>query len=146
MTLTERINNDIKAAMLARDKDKLEALRAIKAALLLAGTSGESASEDSEFKMLQKLVKQRKEAAAIYEQNGRKELAEAELLQVGYIEVYLPQMMGADDIRSAIRGIIADSGASGIKDMGKVMGAAAKLLAGKADNKMVSEIVKELLS
>lgn len=146
MALVEIINNDIKTAMLAKDKDKLEALRAVKAALLIAGTSGETVNEDTEVKLLQKLVKQRKEAAEIYQKNGRNDLADNELKQVSYIEPYLPKQMSIDEIKTQISAIIASVNASGMKDMGKVMGIASKQLAGKADNKAVSEIVKQLLS
>lgn len=146
MALVDIINNDIKTAMLAKDKDKLEALRAVKAALLIAGTSGEGVNEDTEVKLLQKLVKQRKEAAEIYQKNGKNDLADNELKQVSYIEPYLPKQMSLDEIKTQITAIIASVNANGMKDMGKVMGIASKQLAGKADNKAVSEIVKQLLS
>ena len=146
MALVDIINNDIKSAMLAKDKDKLEALRAVKAALLIAGTSGEAVNEDTEVKLLQKLVKQRKEAAEIYQKNGRNDLADNELKQAAYIEPYLPKQMSVEEIKAQVSAIIASVNASGMKDMGKVMGLASKQLAGKADNKAVSEIVKQLLS
>ena len=146
MSLIEQINNDIKAAMLAKEKVKLESLRAVKAALLIANTSGEAVNEAAELKILQRLVKQRREAADIYLKNGRNELAQNELTQVQYIEVYLPTQINIEDIKAVVAQIISDINAIGIKDMGKVMGIAAKQLAGKADNKAVSEIVKELLS
>jgi uncharacterized protein len=146
MSLTERINADIKSAMLAKEKDKLEALRAVKAALLLAQTSGETVTDESEIKLLQKLVKQRKEAAEIYKTQNRTDLAEPELFQADIIQQYLPAQMTEEDIKIVIKKIIENTGASSIKDMGKVMGAASKELAGKADNKAVSEIVKQLLS
>ena len=145
MALIDRINNDIKAAMLARDKDKLEALRAVKAALLIANTSGEAVNEEAEVKLLHKLVKQRKEAADIYNKNGRKDLADIELTQVQYIEPYLPKQMSNDELKGHIVKIISEIAANGIKDMGKVMGIASKQFGGKADNKIISEIVKELL-
>jgi len=145
MALIDTINNDIKAAMLAKDKEKLEALRAVKAALLIVNTSGEAINEDGELKLLQKLVKQRREAADIYIKNGRQELADVELSQVQFIEAYLPKQMSMEELKAIIEKIMKDVNASSIKDMGKVMGTASKQLAGKADNKAISEIVKELL-
>lgn len=149
MTLTEQINNDIKDAMRAREKSKLEALRAVKSALLLAATSSGADAELSEedgIKLLQKQVKQRKEAADAYNSQGRKDLAQDELDQAAYIEVYLPAQMSEEDVRSIIEGIVTQTGAKSMKDMGKVMGMASGKLAGKADNKLVSQIVKSLLS
>ncbi len=146
MALIDTINNDIKAAMLSKEKEKLEALRAIKAALLIANTSGETIKDDDEIRILQKLVKQRKESADIYIQNNRKDLADNELKQLSYIEPYLPKQMDATELKRQIESIIAEINANGIKDMGKVMGIASKKLAGKADNKTISEIVKQLLS
>ncbi|MGB0402942.1 MAG: GatB/YqeY domain-containing protein [Salibacteraceae bacterium] len=149
MTLTEQINSDIKDAMRAREKSKLEALRAVKSALLLAATSSGADAELSEedgIKLLQKQVKQRKEAADAYKSQGREDLAQDELDQAAYIEVYLPAQMSEDEVRSIIEGIVAQTGAQGMKDMGKVMGMASGKLAGKADNKLVSQIVKSLLS
>ena len=145
MALIDTINNDIKAAMLAKDKEKLESLRAIKAALLIANTSGEKVNEEAEIKLLQKLVKQRKEAAEIYIKNGRKDLADSELAQAQYIEPYLPKQMTNEELKAHIVKIITEVAASSIKDMGKVIGAASKQLAGKADNRTISVIVKELL-
>jgi uncharacterized protein len=148
MSLELKINDDIRAAMLARDAKKLEAIRAIKAALLLEkakeGTSG--ASEEVELKILQKLVKQRRESAEIYSQANRQDLAQKELFDAAIIEAYLPQQMSEADVTEVIRKIVADTGATSVKDMGKVMGAASKELAGKADNKMISVIVKSLLT
>lgn len=148
MSLEQQINDDIKSAMLSRDPDKLEALRAIKAALLLEktkeGTTGEI-PETVELKMLQKLVKQRKESAEIYQAQNRKDLADAELFQAGIIEKYLPTALSEEEITAKVREIIALTGAATIRDMGKVMGIASKELAGQADNKTVSEIVKRLL-
>lgn len=148
MGLTDSINNDIKQAMLNKEKEKLEALRAIKAALLLArtdkGATGEP-DEQAEVQILKRLVKQRKESAEIYKTNGRDELAEQELFQLSIIEKYLPAQIGEDDIIKVVKETIQETGAQGIKDMGKVMGASVKKLAGKADNKTVSEIVKKLL-
>lgn len=149
MSLEIIINNDIKAAMLARDKRKLEALRAIKAALLLEktgkDTSGGEIPGEVEFKLLHKLVKQRRETAEIYNREGRADLAEEELYQLSIIEAYLPQQMGEDEIKEHIERIVKEVGATTAKDMGKVMQAASKELAGKADNKTISVIVKQLL-
>ncbi len=149
MSLEIQINNDIKQAMLARDKRKLEALRAIKAGLLLEKTgkdvSGGEIPESVEMKLLQKLVKQRKESAAIYRDKDRIEMAEEEEYQAGIIEKYLPEQMSEEEIESIIQQIIEETGASTMKDMGRVMGMAAKQLAGKADNKLISGIVKRKL-
>jgi uncharacterized protein YqeY len=148
MELEKLINDDIKNAMLARDPEKLEALRAVKAALLLEktkeGTTGEIA-EAAELKILQKLVKQRRESADIYAAANREDLAKKERFEASIIEKYLPQQMGEAELTVTIKAIIAQTQATTIKDMGKVMGEASKELAGKADNKMVSEIVKKLL-
>jgi uncharacterized protein len=150
MSLEIKINNDIKQAMLAKDKRKLEALRAIKAGLLIEKTgkdvSGGMIPESVELKLLQKLVKQRKESAAIYREKGRNELAEEEEYQSEIIEQYLPAQMSVDDIEKAVEKVIRDTGTLTMKDMGRVMGAVTKQLAGKADNKMISEIVKRKLS
>jgi uncharacterized protein YqeY len=148
MSLELKINDGIKAAMLAKDKVRLDALRAIKAGILLAKTS-ENASEitpDFELTMLQKMVKQRKESAEIYKQQNRAELAETELAQAAIIEEYLPKQMTEEEIISAVKLIISEVGASSPKDMGKVMGAANKQLAGKADGKLIAEIVKKMLN
>jgi uncharacterized protein YqeY len=148
MELEKLINNDIKNAMLARDSEKLEALRAIKAALLLEktkeGTTGEI-PESVELKLVQKLVKQRRESADIYAAANREDLAKKERFEASIIEKYLPQQMDETELTEMIRQIIAETKATSIKDMGKVMGVASKNLAGKADNKLVSEIVKKLL-
>ncbi|MFN4122184.1 MAG: GatB/YqeY domain-containing protein [Flavobacteriales bacterium] len=147
MSLEERINADIKTAMLAKEKEKLEALRAIKSAVLLAKTEkvGSELDADMEMKLLQKLVKQRKESAAIYVTQSRQDMADAELFQATVIEQYLPAQISEEEIRQTITEIIASTGASGMKDMGKVMGLASKQLAGKADGKLISEIVKSML-
>jgi uncharacterized protein len=147
MSLTDRINEDIKKAMLAREKDKLEALRAVKSALLLAMTSegGGEVTEEIEIKLLQKLVKQRRESASIYEGQNRADLAGAEKFQADIISVYLPSQLSPEELKSVIKKIIEETGATGIKDMGKVMAAASQQLAGKADNKTISLLVKELL-
>lgn len=148
MNLSDKINEDIKKAMLAREKDKLEALRAIKSAIMLIkaqeGGPSEMSPED-DIKLLQKLVKQRKDAAAIYEEQGRQDLASVELAQALVIEQYLPEQMSPEDVKAILKEIIAETGASGIRDMGKVMGLAGLRLAGKADNKTLAMLIKELL-
>jgi len=148
MSLEEKINSDIKTAMLARAQEKLEAIRAIKAAILLekakeSGTGG--MDEAAELKILQKLVKQRKESAEVYTAGKREDLAKKELFEASIIEAYLPQQLSQDDVAAKIQQIIAQTGASSMKDMGKVMGMASKEFAGRADNKMISDIVKRLL-
>lgn len=148
MSLQNTINNDIKAAMLAKEKEKLEALRAVKAALLLAATEkggNSDLSPDTEIKLLQRLVKQRREAAEVYTSQGRQDLAEPETFQADIIQQYLPQQMSEGEITAVLQQIISETGASSGKDMGKVMGLAAKQLAGKADNKMISSLVKQML-
>lgn len=149
MTLEERINEDIKAAMLAREKEKLNALRAIKSAILLAKTSkgaADTMSEEAEIKLLKQLVKQRQDSAAIYKEQNRDDLYQEEKAQLDVIATYLPQMMSEEEIEATLKQIIADNGFAGMKDMGKVMGMATKAFAGKADNKTVSDIVKRLLA
>jgi uncharacterized protein YqeY len=145
MSLVDKINADIKTAMLAKEAQRLEALRAIKAELLLANTSGQAVTEDTEIKILQKLIKQRKEAAEIFAANKREDLAAHDLFQAEVTQGYLPKQMSEDELIALLKNIITQTGAAGIKDMGKVMGMASKQLAGKADNKVVSEIVKKLL-
>jgi uncharacterized protein YqeY len=150
MSLEILINEDIKAAMLAKDKRKLEALRAIKAALLLIKTGKDTQfaeiPEDIELKTLQKLVKQRKESAEMYRAQNRADLLEEEEYQASIIEAYLPKQMGEAEIKTVLDQIISQTGAQGMKDMGKVMGMASKQLAGKADNGLVSQLVKTMLS
>lgn len=146
MTFEEKISADIKTAMLAKDSKKLEALRAIKNVVIILKTSPEGISDDSIMKTIQKEVKKRKESADIYTQQNRADLAEVELFQAGIMEAYLPKQLSEDEIRNELKNIIAQTGASSAADMGKVMGAASKALAGKADNKIVSTLVKELLS
>ncbi len=149
MELEKLINEDIKQAMISKDKDKLEALRAIKAALLLEKTGKDVSSgiipDGIELKMLQRLVKQRRESAEIFKNQGRPDLAEAEIFQAAIIEKYLPEQMSDDEVIAIVKKVITETGAAGIKDMGKVMGSASKLIAGKADNKMIAEIIKKLL-
>lgn len=149
MSLLQQIDQDIKKAMLAREKDKLESLRAVKSALLVLRTEkggGGTIDDDAEIKILQRLVKQRKEAADLYIQQGRQDLADVELSQAAVIETYLPEQLSEEEIRAVIRNNISELGAQGMKDMGKVMGKTSKDLAGKADNKIVSALVKEMLS
>lgn len=149
MNLAEKINDDLKQAMLAKDKRKLEALRAIKSALLMIKTGKDAGvaeiPKNVELQMLQKLVKQRKETAEVYKQQNRPELAEEELYQADIIEAYLPKQMDLEEVRIIVQQIADEVGATSIKDMGKVMGEATKKLAGKADNKTVSEIAREIL-
>jgi uncharacterized protein len=148
MSLELKINEEIKQAMLAKNKELLEALRAVKSALLLAKSEkgGDGVvSEDAEIKILQKLVKQRRETAEIYAAQNRKDLADAEIFQADVIQKYLPEQMSDEELTQIIKDIISETGATSVKDMGKVMGLAAKKLAGKADNKTVSEKVKQLL-
>jgi uncharacterized protein YqeY len=149
MELEKLINNDIKTAMLARDAEKLEALRAIKAALLLEktkeGTTGEI-PESVELSLLQKLVKQRKESGSIYQAAGREDLAKKEFFEASIIEKYLPQQLSPEEITAKIRQIITDTCATSVKDMGKVMGLATKEFAGRADNKLIAETIKTLLN
>ncbi len=146
MTLEEKINGEIKNAMLAKDNKRLEALRAIKAEILLLKSSEKGTSEDAEIKALMKMVKQRRESAEIYKSQQRKDLSETELSQAQVIETFLPKQMSAEEMETAIKGVMASVGAQSIADMGKVMGAATKLLAGKADGRAISEIVRKLLS
>jgi uncharacterized protein YqeY len=148
MSLTEKINADIKEAMKAREREKLAALRAIKSALMLEATKDSSGevSEEVEMKILQKLHKQRKDAAALYEEQNRPDLLEDEVFQANIIEAYLPAQMSEDKIGSIVKDIIAKTGASSPADMGKVMGAAMGKLSGKADGKIISKLVREYLS
>lgn len=146
MALEEKINADIKSAMLAKEASKLEALRAIKSAILLLKTSQEGLNDDTEMKALQKMVKQRKETAELYISQNRKDLADVELAQASVIEAYLPKQMSEEEIKAEVAKIITAVGASSPADMGKVMGVASKQLTGKADGKIISTVVKELLS
>jgi uncharacterized protein len=146
MSLEEKINGEIKAAMLAKNTSRLEALRAIKAEILLLNSSEKGSSEDMENKAMQKMVKQRKEAAEIYTTQNRPELAETELFQASVIESFLPKQMGSEELQTAVKEIITASGASSMADMGKVIGLATKQLVGKAEGKAISEMVKKLLS
>jgi len=149
MSLQDKVMEQLKNAMRSKNAVALQSLRAIKAALLLAqtdaGSKGEL-SETEELKLLQKLVKQRKDSAALYKDQGREDLAQPELDQVTVIEQFLPSQMGEEELKIAIAAIMAKTGADSMKDMGKVMGMASKELAGKADGKAISNIVKDLLS
>ena len=149
MSLEQRVMVDLKAAMLARDDKALRGLRAIKAAILLAKTSegaGGELNESDEIKLLQKLVKQRKDSLEIYQQQKRNDLAQKEEEEIEIIEKFLPGQLSAEELRLEIKKIIGETGASSPGDMGKVMGAATKKLAGKADGKTISAIVKEMLN
>ncbi|NBX11742.1 MAG: GatB/YqeY domain-containing protein [Chitinophagaceae bacterium] len=149
MSLEQQIMSDLKAAMLAKNEVALRSLRAIKAAILLAktaeGGSGEL-SADAEMKILQKMVKQRKDSLDIFSQQGRTDLAQKEQEEIAVIEKFLPKQMDAEELRIVLKEIIAKTGASTAADMGKVMGAANKELAGKAEGKLIASLVKELLS
>lgn len=149
MTLYDKISEDIKAAMKARDKVRLETLRNIKKCFLEAKTApgANDTLEDSDaLKILQKLAKQGRETAKTFSDNGRQDLADGELAQAQVIEEYLPQPLTEAEIEQAVSKIIAETGAQGMKDMGKVMGAASKQLAGKADGRAISTVVKRLLA
>lgn len=149
MSLFETVNADIKSAMLARDKVRLEALRGIKKEFLEAktapGANGEL-SDDAAMKILVKMAKQRRESAQIYSEQNRPELAEAELAEMEVINGYLPRQMSEDELRAALVEIIAETGASSPAEMGKVMGVATKKLAGRADGRAISAMVKTLLA
>lgn len=149
MSLKDTINADIKAAMIAKDKGKLTALRAIKSMILLAetekGNTGDM-SEDAEMKLLMKASKQRKDSMDLYRKEGRNDLADQEEAELNVISAYLPKQLSEDELKEELSKIIAQVGASGPQDMGKVMGAATKSLAGRADGKAISALVKTLLS
>lgn len=145
MSLETKIMAEMKEAMKAKDEAALRGLRAIKAALLLLKTSGEEVTEDAELKALQKMVKQRKDSLEIFKQQNRTDLAQKEEEEIKIIEKFLPQQMGEEELKLAIQKIIIDTGASSPADMGKVMGVATKQLAGKADGKAISALVKDLL-
>jgi len=148
MTLEERIAPDLKDAMKAKDQAKVRSIRAIKAALLLIKTdgTGQEITPDMEIKLVQKLVKQRKDSLDIYEKQDREDLAAVEREEISVLEQYLPAQMSESALTVYIKDIISKTGASGMADMGKVMGMASKGLAGKADGKTISGIVKSLLS
>ena len=149
MELIEQITEDIKKAMLAKDKVRLDTLRGIKKELLEAKTAkgaDGNVSEDAGLKIMQKMVKQRKESAAIYEGMGRQDMAESELAQAAVIEEYLPKPLSDEELTAAIQAIIAETGAKTPQEMGKVMGVASKRLAGKVEGRVLSEKVKSLLN
>ncbi len=148
MSLTTQIDQDIKQAMLAREKEKLEALRGIKSAILLARTEkggSDEISTEVEVKLLQKLVKQRKDSAAIYQQQNRKDLADKELFEVGIIEKYLPEQMSDEELTKIVKAAIEQTGAKSMAEMGKVIGIVSKQLAGTAEGKAIADKVKSLL-
>lgn len=147
MTLEARIMEDLKEAMKNKDEASKRGIRAIKAAILLAKTdgSGDAIDEEREIKILQKLVKQRKDSLEIYEKQGREDLAVVERDEIGVIERYLPKQLDEAELEDVLKRIIDSTGAQGMKDMSKVMGAASKELAGKADGKLISQVVRKLL-
>lgn len=148
MNLEEQVNHDIKEAMKARDQAWLRGVRAIKAAILIAKTdgSGLQMDEDREIKLLQKLVKQRQDSLLIYETQHREDLALVEKEEIAIIQRYLPQPLSNEELELFIKNLIQANGASGIKDMGKIMGLASKGLSGKADGKTIADLVKKMLS
>jgi len=148
MSLQSQVMEQMKAAMKSKDTVALESLRALKSAFLMANTSGGNVelSEDDEIKIVQKLVKQRKDSATIFQEQDRMDLADPEIAQAKVLEQFLPAQMGEEELKAAISAIIGQTGASSMKDMGKVMGMASKQLAGKADGKAISSVVKDLLS
>ncbi|MDR2680726.1 MAG: GatB/YqeY domain-containing protein [Tannerella sp.] len=148
MSLFDQISSDIKAAMLAKDKVRLDALRNVKKFFLEAKTApgaNDTLTDDAALKIIQKLVKQGKDSAQIYAEQKRPDLADTELAQVHVLESYLPKQLSPDELEAELKKIIAEAGASGPKDMGKVMGAATKALSGKAEGRAISETVKRLL-
>lgn len=149
MDLFDKISADIKAAMLARDKVRLETLRGIKKEFLEAKTAkgaDGTLTDDQAIKIMSKMVKQRRETAEIYKEQNRPELADNELAEAAVIEEYLPRALSADELHAELTAIIAETGATGPKEMGKVMGVASKRLAGRADGRAISEMVKQLLN
>ncbi|MEX1187644.1 MAG: GatB/YqeY domain-containing protein [Bacteroidia bacterium] len=148
MDLETRINADIKQAMLAREKDKLEALRAVKSAVLMAKTEkvGVEMDEATEIKLLQKLVKQRKDSAAIYVEQNRSDLADAEDFQAGIIEAYLPAQLSQQEVEKIIIDVVSELGAVSVKEMGKVIAEASKRIAGRAEGKLIADLVKQKLT
>ena len=149
MNLEQKIMGQLKTAMLAKDEKSVRSLRAIKAAIILAKTAegaGGEIKEEDEIKLLQKLVKQRKDSLEIFQQQNRADLAQKEMEEISVIEKFLPKQLSAEELNELIKGIIKETGASSPADMGKVMGVATKQLAGKADGKTISAFVKELLA
>jgi len=149
MSLKQQIDSDIKTAMLAKNKDELTALRSVKSLILLAETEKGGSGDISlevENKLLMKAAKQRKESAEIFQKEGRDDLAKKELLELEVVSRYLPKQLSESEVEAELKKVIEQVGAKGPQDMGKVMGAATKQLAGKADGKMISELVKKLLA
>ncbi len=148
MSLEEKIMEDLKVAMKAQDKASMRGLRAVKSALLLLKTdgSGKEVTPEREIQLLQKLVKQRRESIAIFEKENRADLAEVEKEEVAVIEKYLPEALSEEDLEKFIQALILSSGATSVKDMGKVIGLASKELAGKADGRAISDMVKKCLA
>jgi uncharacterized protein YqeY len=149
MNLEQKIMAELKTAMLAKDEKTVRSLRAVKAAIILAKTSegaGGEINEDAEIKLLQKLVKQRKDSLEIFQQQNRTDLAQKEQEEIDVIEKFLPKQLGSEELKAMLKEIIASTGASSPADMGKVMGVATRQLAGKADGKTISAMVKELLA
>ena len=149
MSLKQKVDSEIKSAMIAKDKDRLRALRAVKSLILLEETKGGAAgelSEDEEMKILTKAAKQRKDSADIFQQQNREDLYAVEMAELEIIQEFLPKALSEEELTQAIQDIIAQTGASGPKDMGKVMGVASKQLAGKADGKAIADKVKSLLN
>ena len=147
--LSEKINNDLKQAMLNKDEASLRGIRAIKSAILLAKTEkggNKDLNEDGEIKLLQKLVKQRKDSLEIYEKENREDLAKKEREEIEVIERYLPKQMSMDELKEILKKIMTETGATSPQDIGKVMGVASKQLAGRSDGKTISTVLKELLA
>ncbi len=148
MSLESKLMADLKIAMKAKDQAALRSIRAVKAAILILKTdgSGNEIDEDAEIKLLQKLVKQRKDSLDIYEKQNREDLAVTEREEIEVIERYLPSQLGEDQIEQIVKGIISETGSAGMKDMGKVMGLANQKMAGQADGKTIATLVKKLLT
>jgi uncharacterized protein len=148
MSLQNTISDDIKKAMIAKEKDKLSALRSVKADLIveMAKDGSDSVSDDVAEKIITKLVKQRKESASIFSEQGRDDLAKDEIIQLEYLEVYLPEQMGEEEVRKIVQEVISQIGASSPSDVGKCMGPLMGRLNGKADGKLISQLVREELS
>jgi hypothetical protein len=145
-TLEQKIGSEIRTAMLSKNANRLRALRGIKSGLDLLNTSGKEVSEDMQLQSLQKMVKTRRESAEIYKSNNRLDLYETEATEIEVIEEFLPKQLSAEEITSVVKATITELGATSMRDMGKVMGAVNKQLAGKADGKLISEIVKSSLA
>tara|TARA_B100000683_G_scaffold117803_1_gene115809 strand:+ start:2985 stop:3431 length:447 start_codon:yes stop_codon:yes gene_type:complete len=148
MSLQNTINEHIKKAMIAKEKDKLAALRAVKSAFIveMAKDGSDSVDDDIAEKIITKLVKQRKESASIFSEQGRKDLAKDEISQLEYLQVYLPEQMTEEEVRKVVKEVVLQSGASSLADMGKCMGLLMDKLKGKADGKLISQLLREELS